>query len=1026
MISAAFRLDGSRFLAGLVLLIAGISASGSSVDSAWFSRNWQTDDGLPDNNVQAIVQGRDNYLWMVTSVGLTRFDGVTFTQFPIEDFTGTLDFHIRMCSRTGVLWMASEGGAIIGLNPDFSVVTVPKTGLPTNAPAAIAEDSEGSMWLGYFGSPWAGYSSGIYRIKNGQVTQFTTKEGVPTGAFFSLSSDGCGNIWLAKGSQIGIFRNERFHPISSIRGMQRLAPTHTNAVWMVVGTGHLFHCDTEGGVQDCGAYQSPSGTARALLEDHKGAVWIGTDGNGLFRYGQTNFEKVDASRSPVLSLAEDGEGNIWEGTAGGGLNRISPSGVRLEEADSALGEIDSICEDTNGRLWGATYNGVLVSQAGGRWNPVFTNASFAGMVMCVAADRDGAVWIGTRDKKLLRLADNVCTPWEENDTAIRDPVFALLPTSKGDLWIVGRHALQRLHEGHLEDVSLPLPILRFSAIAEDAAGDIWVGAKGILMRFDGKNLVDETPHFRISDRDISCIYPTPDGSVWIGCGGLGLLRYKDGRVDQIGLDQGLFDNYISQMVADSRGWFWFGSHHGFFKLRKRELDHAAEDDRVRLRPIVYGRNEGLASLEALSSTASSHVFPRAMLGHDSHVYLLVHTGIIEADPKVLLGNPTPPPVLLTRVTMDEKTIASYGNVAAVHAADNLNSLATPLQLPPSQRHLEFDFTAIHLSAPESVSFRYQLVGFDKDWINAGTERNANYSRLPAGDYQFRVTARTGDGLWSETPAVLPFTVAPFFWQTWWFQLGVLLLFTSSGIAVVRYISFRRLQAEMRLLEQHAALDRERTRIARDLHDDLGCNLNKVALTLDMMQRTTSEKESKNGKVQHCSVMVREVAQSVDEIVWAINPRNDTLRYMVDYISQYAVEFLQAADIPCLMDLPDTIPDRVVSPEARHNLLLVVKEALNNVARHARASEVLVRVNTSEDQVAIFVEDNGQGFERVPDNASCDGLRNMRVRMEEIGGQFQLTSHPGVGTRVAFIYSWPSKVQIDNPNMLYSFFGRWRK
>jgi signal transduction histidine kinase len=174
--------------------------------------------------------------------------------------------------------------------------------------------------------------------------------------------------------------------------------------------------------------------------------------------------------------------------------------------------------------------------------------------------------------------------------------------------------------------------------------------------------------------------------------------------------------------------------------------------------------------------------------------------------------------------------------------------------------------------------------------------------------------------------------------------------------------------------------------------------------MEMMQRGSAGPEP--AAIQHCWSMVRDAAGSVDEIVWAINPRNDTLRYMVDYISQFAVEFLQAADITCLMDLPNSIPDRTVSPEVRHNLLLVVKEALNNVARHAHASEVRVHVTATENLVAIKIEDDGRGFDRPPENTLCDGLRNMRQRMEEIGGQFELDSRPNAGTRVAFRYAWP--------------------
>ena len=232
------------------------------------------------------------------------------------------------------------------------------------------------------------------------------------------------------------------------------------------------------------------------------------------------------------------------------------------------------------------------------------------------------------------------------------------------------------------------------------------------------------------------------------------------------------------------------------------------------------------------------------------------------------------------------------------------------------------------------------------------------------------------------------------------------VFTLLITATVRYLSFRRLRAKLRMLEQQAALDKERTRIARDLHDDLGGSLTQVSLLLDKTQRNLNAPGKAGNAVQQCSVMVRQVVESVDEIIWAINPRNDTARYLVDYISQFAVEFLHAANIPCRVDLPDRIQERPVSPEVRHNLFLVVKETLTNVARHARAGQVVLRVAATEDRIEIIVQDDGRGFDHAPDNSSADGLRNMRQRMEEIGGRFQVESKPGEGTQVFMRYYWP--------------------
>ncbi len=964
---------------------------------------WNTDDGLLNDQVDTIVQGPDNYLWVVPPVGLMRFDGVRFSRFPLEDFTSPNDTHVAamLRSRTGVLWLATFGGSVLGLKPDFSTVKVRRGDLPKSRLLALAEDADGALWIGY--------ADEVCRVEGERVAHFGAKDGIPSGLFHSLVCDGGGNLWLAKGNQIRIFRNGAFQRIATVRDLHCLTAMPAAGVW--AAGAHLWTCDTNGVLRDKGAIPGLSRTTvETLLEDHTGAVWLGTGDNGLIRYDKSGFEKIETSYPTILGLAEDREGNLWVGTDGGGLDRISLRAMHLEapENNPVVNRVQSICQDAHGTLWGTGWHGqsLLVSRVDGKWIPVFTNAPFA--VTCVAADDRGTVWFGTQDGNLLRMADTNYPALVQNTS--HGAIDALLPASNGDLWIVSYATLQRLHQGRLEEVKLPRNVQKISAIADDADGSIWVAAYDIVMRFDGQRFVDETPRLPIAGRRVSCLYGMPDGSMWISGGGLGLLRFKDGRADQIGIEQGLFDDYISQIVADDRGWLWFGADHGVFKIRQQELEQALVDHNVHVRPVVYGRNEGLSSLAALFSTGVTFAFPRALRTSDGQIWLLTHTGILVADPKLLPKKLTPPPVLLTRIAVDGQIIAAYGGIAPTQAVANLKTLSAPLKLPPSHRHLEFDYTAFHFSAPEDIHFRYQLAGFDNGWIDADTERHADYSRLTAGTYQFRVAACIGDGPWSQTPAMLSFIVAPFFWQTWWFRLGALLLFTSTMIAIARYISLRRMHAKMRLLEQRAALDRERTRIARDLHDDLGCSLNKVALTMEAIQRGPAASEPE--RIRRCWNMVREVAGSVDEIVWAINPRNDTLRYMVDYLCQFAFEFLQAAEIPCLLELPESIPDREVSPEVRHNMLLAVKEALNNIVRHAHASEVHLRVAITGNQLTIAINDDGSGFEHAPENGLCDGLRNMRQRMEEIGGQFQLASRVGAGTRVAFLYPWPSNDGIS--------------
>jgi len=997
----AAGLNHVRTWIALLFLLAAFPAAGSP-NPEWSTRVWQIDDGLLDNDINGITQSPDRYLWLVTPVGLMQFDGVKFSPFPTEDFYGRTALHIRiaLCSRTGVLWLAFDGGTIVGLKPDSSMVSLDINSLPTRSPYALASDHDGTAWMAY--------SDAIYRARDGQVTKFTAANGVSRGNFHSLSSDGLGNIWLAKGNQISSFQNGAFHQIASVERFQCMAATQTNAVWLVAST-NLLSCDANGKLREIANIPIPSNVrVAALLQDHDGSVWIGTEGGGLFHYNQSGFERIDTSHSWILSLAQDQEGNIWVGTGGGGLNRITPCGMRVEapENNRVQSQIQSICQDANGVLWAATQNGALISQTrGGGWMPVFANAPFAESVTCVAADKS-SVWVGTGIGQLLRITGGQYTIWATN--VARGTIRGLLPATNGDLWIVGNDALQRLHHGKIENFTLPLQLQRVSAITQDATGNVWIGANGVLLRFDGTNLVNETLRLPLLNRPICCLYGTDDGSLWISSRGGGLMRLKEGHGDRIGLEQGLASTYISQIVADGRGWLWFASSHGIFKLRQREIELAMQDTNALLRPVIYGKNEGLISQEAVFSIASPFILPHAILGADGRVWMLTHTGVVVADPNILPDSPTPPPVLLNQVAMDGRVVASHDALVSTRTGSGPDILNGTLKIPPSHRHLEFSFTAFHFRAPENLNFRYQLVRYDNSWIPATAERSAAYSRLSAGHYQFRVEASIGDGPWSDPPATLDFEVIPFFWQTWWFRVGVVLVFTMSLIAIVRYVSYRRLHLKLQDMEQQAAVERERGRIARDIHDDLGNRLTEIQLLTGLAERDGEVAKKAMTHITEISSAARQATDALDEIVWAINPRNDTLPHLINYLGQFATDFMRTAGILCRLDLPENPPAKSVSAEVRHNLFLAIKESLNNIARHSNATEMSMLILATDKSLSVIIQDNGRGFNGEAKSNGADGLENMRLRIAEIGGQLQINSRPGAGTSISFNGLWLEK------------------
>ena len=430
---------------------------------------------------------------------------------------------------------------------------------------------------------------------------------------------------------------------------------------------------------------------------------------------------------------------------------------------------------------------------------------------------------------------------------------------------------------------------------------------------------------------------------------------------------------------------------------------------ARVRSIHYGRSDGLPSLQGTFGDS-----PNVLRSRDGRLWIPMQTGLVVADPAKLYEPMDPPPILLTRVLVDQRVIAEYTGIlprreSAADPALELNADQAVLKLGPAYNSVTFEFAAFDFSAPENIQFRHRLAGFEDGWGETALVRAFTYPRLANGRYDFQVEACSPDGDWSQTPARIGLVVAPFFYQRWWFRLAVVAAFTFCIIAIVRYVSFRRLRARLRLLEQQAALQRERARIAKDIHDDLGANLTQIAYLGELANQDRGAPDLLGERIRNISATARQAVKSLDEIVWAVNPRNDTLAHLLDYAGQFAVDYLRLMDIRCRLDFPVEIPPRELSTDLRHNLFLVIKEALHNIFKHAHATEVWLRVVVDDQALEVVIEDNGRGFASAPDDALADGLRNMRQRMTEIGGGLEVASQPGSGTKIKLRLPWPESL-----------------
>lgn len=1000
-------LPGLALLA-VLLLLSAVRASALSND--WFARAWQSDEGLPDNNVSGIAQTADGFLWVGTVGGLVRFDGTRFDEFSPLNVETVPSRGIRtlLLDKQGALWLSLDRGVVVRAGATSAKALTTADGLPNAQTLVFAEDAEGAIWMAY------GSRRNVAYIKDNHVVTLGAAEGVPSGQGW-IAADSKGQLWLAKGGHLSVFRKGKFQPVIEYpqTGFVRVAAAKKGGVWIASASKVWRYRE---GQELEAAGELPLGCSiSAILEDHTGALWLGTSANGLFRRTEAGIESMPSSHRQIECLFEGREGNIWVGTYGGGLNRLRPRAVELVGIEQGLPfeSVRSVCQDTSGVMWATTQNGLLTHSDGTNWSVLNQSTNWPGGIpACVARDPSGGIWIGTSDRGLVHYQNGEFKSWRGHVNGLAtDNVHGILVASNGDLWLTFYSRLQHMTNGVATTIGLPPDTRYLRALGEDASGNVWGGtSEGRLFCVRKGVLSDETEGVQGGALSIRCIYGTSDGSLWIGYAGGGLGRYKDGKFVRITTREGLHDNYISQVVADKMDRLWLAGNGGIFQVSMSELSRVADDiahgRKTRLRSVVYGRAEGLPSLQPDYDS-----IPAVSRAQDGRVWMAMRTGLAVVHTENIHDNPELPPVIVERVTVDGEPFAVYDSKSPLrdpdlHDVADLREGHRTLDIKASYRRLEIDYTALSFRAPENVNFRYRLEGLEDEWTEAGTERKATYNHLSSGNYVFHVIACNNSGVWNDVGAKFHFTVLPFFWQRMSFQLTMLGLFTLCVIAIVRYVSFRRLRRQVALLEQQTLLHKERARIAKDIHDDLGANLTQIALLSELTRQDMAVPAKAGGHVEKISSTARQVMKSLDEIVWAVNPRNDTLPHLVDYLGQFTLDFLRGAPgIRCRLDLPEHPPELNVPADIRHNLFLAVKEALNNIVKHAGANEVRLGVEVSDSKLRVTVTDNGHGFDQPPQDAWADGLRNMRQRLAEIGGECAIESRSGQGTTITFDVPW---------------------
>jgi signal transduction histidine kinase/ligand-binding sensor domain-containing protein len=961
---------------------------------------------LPDDSVLALTQTRDGYLWLGTLNGMVRFDGVRFTVF---DETNALKLpsinivRIFEDSRSN-LWVGTDtAGAALIAEGRVEPLKIGR-GQREGHLVSICEDVTGAVWLLTQNGQLGRYAKGKI-----DIWQMNPSLGKPVGK--SVIADRSGTVWVGANNKIFGFDPMAVRVASplprskgpEVRQLDLLVTSQAGGYWCLADNSIRKYSGTKIEL-DLGPYPwgNIADTVKVGCEDREGHLIIGTGGihgQGVFWFDAAgHFARIcttnGLSSDSVYALQPDSDGDLWVGMEGRGLNRVRPKLFKVLEEGSVA---QSVSPDDHGGVWISVKLKDFIYAKDGVERFVHAVPDLMRLInpTAVLVDRQQQVWAVARPAYgagLFRL-DEGGSFRPASDVSLMPPMSVLFADHTNGLWVGSEEGLGHWDGSRLQMLTTNdgLSANYIHAITQDRTGDLWVGTElGGLNRFHQNHFTAFNQGNGFPSDNISCLYQDGDGVLWIGTKGDGLIRWRDGKATQYWRQNGLIANSIDYVIEDDEGFLWIGSNAGLMRVSKKDLNEFAAGTLSSVFCRGYDKRDGLPSAECTFGSQ-----PAAGKSRDGTLWFPTHDGLVYVNPAQIHPNTNLPPVVIEQVLVD----GQEQNTNGPHAA-----LVSSITVAPGKEPLEIQYTSLNLGAADRAHFQYRLspvAGPENKWTEAGARRFARYEALSPGSYRFQVKACNEDGVWNESGASLSIIILPFFWQTGSFRVlaGFVLLGLVAG--VVYYVSTQKLHRQVAGLRQQQALETERARIARDIHDQVGASLTQLAMLGEMVEADKEDPQEAESHARQISQTARETTRALDEIVWTVNPSNDTLDGLVNYICKHAQDYLAVAGVRYRLDVPAELPKTAISPETRHNVFLAAKEAVTNIVKHSGATEAAIRLALNADGFTLEIQDNGRGPAGLTGKAaeSRNGLRNMRKRMEDVGGRFSIGPAPQSGTVV---------------------------
>ena len=932
--------------------------------------SWAERDGVPIGPIYALAQDQDGYLWLGTDSGLLRFDGIRFLTAEALGHAGLPTGRVRalLTARDGTLWVGFgpvAGGGLYAIG-----------GAPEAAPAfhldgvdvvRIAETREGALWVATDNGLYARDQHGFLRVE---------PAGVSWGGVRHVYVDDRGTVWV--GTTQGLFEDHggTFRRASGpgrlVRGISR---GYGDELWITHPTRGFIHAG-----DDLPAEHDFEGVGTGVYRDSRDNLWVSTRGQGLLRVyravedGQLITERASVDtgfRSDgIWTVHEDVEGNIWAGTQEG-LHRLMPHEVTPL---TNLGFVHAVQARADGSVWIGTARGLLLGELNGR-KRIETRQILTGHeVRALATAPDGTLWVATLEGIARLQADGRLAQPSLAGGMTPTQVRSLAMSADGTVWAADPDlGLLRVVADQVEAVRLhgDTQAAGVDLVHVDREDRLWLAfADGRI----GRATHDGGLELVAGDRQAQTFSFAEDrhGTLWIG-GSDGLSRVRHGRLETLGYTDGLPGTGVMAIGIDTSGMLWAAVNRAIVCFDPVTLDAAFAEPGVPLGHRRFAAAHGMAGLP-VPVRGSNKVAP----GPGSSLWFATGRGITVVEPDTISKAPRP---LNGRV-----------QVEGILADDQRMTAADAMAIPAGTTRLEIEYTALQLSRSTTTRFRYQLEGFDPEWVEAGTQRRTVYTNLPPGEYRFLVQAEGEDRSWSVTPAALDFTIQPAFYQT-------PLLYVALFLALVG-LAWTAWTTRVRIVEQRFSLAMaERARLSREMHDTLLQSLVGFALQLDSIaQPGTLAPGATQDRLIRMRKQVEGYIREVRQSIWDL--RSPTAQ-AGDLVSALRDAGQRLAKGSAVFRLSVHGTPRPQAARLERNLLRIGQEAITNAVRHAAATRIVGEVRYLDDAVVLRVSDNGRGFEvnTTTERPTHYGIVSMRERAAELGGSIDIRSSFGHGTDV---------------------------